>query len=143
MGADHQLPPLTDGQQQLLDFALRGLRDASELVGGIGRTGRLNGQARDLVAKALADYGGPCPEAYADVLKGYISAPPGGRDALFLAVAYQAVDLSPPSLLQSPSPGSPDTGEGALHPGSGQAELLAWARLTLGLLSRLTQQERS
>lgn len=62
-----------------------------------GRTNRLNNEARRIVDEALDRFGGRCAAAYADVLNRYISAPPGGRDALFLAVAYRAVGTNSPS----------------------------------------------
>ncbi|MGH1574334.1 hypothetical protein ACRAWG_31395 [Methylobacterium sp. P31] len=142
MGAGRNYPPLPPEYRHVnllaADALAQAIREASELTAGVGRTERLKKQSRDLVEKALADYGGPCSQAYADVLSAYVSAPPGGRDALFLAVAYRAVGVSQPS--RTPDPSSPDNDAHAPLPQSDPAELLAWARSTLG---RLTRQERS
>ena len=65
-----------------------------------------NGEdARRFVDRTLNRYGGPCSQAYADVLSAYIAAPEWGRAALFLSVAYQAVGVTPPSQSRT-VPGS-------------------------------------
>jgi len=64
-------------------------------------------EAARIIDDALTDYGGPCSQAYADVLTAWVHCPAGAREALFLELAYRAVGLSPTS--QSPCPGSRST----------------------------------
>lgn len=141
MGEPADLPPLPPDHQRLLDFALTGLRDAAELVSGVGRAERLNKQARTIIVDALARYDGPCSQAYGDLLHAYICAPPGGRDALFLATAYRAVGCATPSSTPT-APASPGAAARALLPENDRA-LAEWARTTLDLLARLMPQARS
>lgn len=72
-----------------------------DLTPSVEQIGTLNAAARRILDKALARYDGPCAHAYADVVSAYISAPAGGREALFLAVAYRAVGVTPPSPDQT------------------------------------------
>lgn len=98
MGADRDLDENRSVHLQVADMLVQAIHEASVLTAGQGRPERLSQQSHDLVRDTLAQYGGPCSQAYADVLHAYIGAPPGGRDALFLAVAARAVGgLSDPN----------------------------------------------
>jgi hypothetical protein len=116
-------------------------RISDDELTALPETQRLRANAKRIVADALARYDGPCPHAYADVVSAYVSAPPGGRDALFLAVAYQAVGSTTPKTR--PAAGVRPIPDSALLQESGRAVLIAWVRSALGLRARPTQQERS
>lgn len=94
----------------------------------------LRRDAQLIVDAALQAYGAPCAEAYADLLRAYIAAPPGGRDALFLEVAYRAVGISQTS--RTPCSGSPATSAAARPPASDQAV----ADLARSLLAAIRSQ---
>lgn len=145
MGADRD-PALAalgaPGSAAFADWIVRSLSDAGKVAAGAGRTRVLEGDAKRIIDDALARYDGPCSQAYAEVLRAYICAPAGGRDALFLAMTDRVLGVikPSPSLRSSEAPGDVAP---APQQQTDQAELLAWARLTLGLLSRPTRQERS
>ncbi|TGD98081.1 hypothetical protein [Methylobacterium nonmethylotrophicum] len=74
-----------------------------------------------IVARALHEYGGPCSQAYADVVSAYVCATHGQRDALFLAVAFEAAgrerapDAGPAMPTTTDRAGSAATSARALH----------------------------
>lgn len=70
--------------------------------------------AENAVQSALGRYGGPCPEAHADILRDYLMADERGREALFLAVAWRA--LGEDGVTRTPNPNPADKGAVASAP---------------------------
>lgn len=58
---------------------------------GTDRAVNTHDEACRVIEAALERHGGPCPQAYADVLSAYVAATIFGRANLFLVVAARAL----------------------------------------------------
>lgn len=63
---------------------------------GTDRAVHTHDEARRVIKVALERYGGPCSQAYADVLSAYVAATDFGRANLFLEMAYRALGVASP-----------------------------------------------
>lgn len=123
MGAD-RTPPMPEHRSIHLiaaDQIAQAIREVGELNAGANHTARMEANAKRIIDDALARYDGPCSQAYAEVLRAYICAPAGGRDALFLAMTDRVLGVIKPS----PSPRSSEPLDGAA-PARLRPDLTEW-----------------